>query len=362
MAAPRRVINAAGKLTALGGSAQSAAVAAAQAEAARHHVDLAELRRHAGESIAALTGAEAACVTTGAAAGIAIAVAALATGGAPSLVRMLPATAKPCPILLQAGHAVNFGASVEQMIRIGGGTPVIVGDANSVPEALLAEMVVRSGPAGLLYVQSHHSVQDNMVSLPACVRLCREAGVPVIVDAAAEEDLTRYVAAGADLVIYSGGKAFGGPTAGFICGRANLVQACEAQGTGIARTMKVGKESIAGLLAALTEYTTRDEAARDRTLRARNTRICDALAATDVYALRLVPDEAGRAFERVAVAPHAARFDIRDLVRFLVSGEPSVRTRNHHLDQGYTLIDPRELQDTDCDVIVARLLAFAATL
>ena len=71
------VINAAGKLTALGGTAQTEAVAAAQANAARSHVDVSELRAVAGQRIAKLTGAEAACVTPGAAAGLAISVAAV---------------------------------------------------------------------------------------------------------------------------------------------------------------------------------------------------------------------------------------------------------------------------------------------
>ena len=78
-----QVINAAGKLTALGGSAQSDTVASALADAARTHLDLAAYRAAAGARIAELTGAEAACVTSGAAAGVAISVAALLTGTDP---------------------------------------------------------------------------------------------------------------------------------------------------------------------------------------------------------------------------------------------------------------------------------------
>ena len=86
------IINAAGKLTALGGSAQSAAVARVQSEAAGQHVDLAQLRGLAGEKIAAITGAEAACITTGAAAGMAISIAALITGNNLNKVQQLPYT------------------------------------------------------------------------------------------------------------------------------------------------------------------------------------------------------------------------------------------------------------------------------
>src|SRR5437762_781743 len=75
-------------------------------------------------------------------------------------------------------------------------------------------------PAAVLFVQSHHAVQSGMLALAPVVALARERGVPVLVDAAAEEDLRRYVAAGVDLVAYSGGKAFAGPTSGFVAGRA----------------------------------------------------------------------------------------------------------------------------------------------
>ncbi|HKI74616.1 MAG TPA: hypothetical protein VJ998_08230, partial [Pseudomonadales bacterium] len=105
------VINAAGKLTALGGSAQSEAVAAAQASAARQHVDLARLREAASQKIAAYTGAEAACITSGAAAGIVISVAAVLTGTSIEKVSRLPQVDADNRILLQAGHAVNFGAT-----------------------------------------------------------------------------------------------------------------------------------------------------------------------------------------------------------------------------------------------------------
>ena len=110
------VINAAGKLTALGGSAQSAAVAQAQAAAARAHVDLAALRLAAGKRIAAATGAEAACVTSGAAAGLAISVAAVLTGKDLRRVRRLPEVEGPNAVFLRAGHDVEYGARGSRMV------------------------------------------------------------------------------------------------------------------------------------------------------------------------------------------------------------------------------------------------------
>jgi len=354
-----RIINAAGKLTALGGSAQSDPVAMAQANAASKHLDLAALRQAAGDHIASLTGAEAACITTGAAAGIAISIAALISGNNLRKVQQLPYSEDDHHIILQAGHAVNFGASIEQMIRLGGGLPWVIGDTNSVSERLLAETLeTATDNCGFLYVKSHHCVQENMVPLDRCIALCHEANIPVIVDAAAEEDLEFYIASGADLVTYSGGKAFSGPTVGFIAGRKDLIDSCELQFRGIARTMKVGKEQIFGLLKALEEYQALDTEVRGLELEKQNDVIVSALDSISHYQAFLKPDEAGRGFDRVAISAADDGFPIRDLVRFLSEGEPGIRTRNHHLDQGYLLIDPRELLAGDSGIIIKRLQQF----
>lgn len=354
------VINAAGKLTALGGSAQRKEVAEAQALAAQRHVDIEELRRRAGEIIAEITGAEAASITTGAAAGVAISVAAVITGTDIAKVHRLPDVAGLANrVLLQAGHAVNFGAPVEQMIRLGGGRPEILGSVNSVPEVLLASALEDDGVAALLFVQSHHCVQEHMVELPRCIELCHGHGVPVLVDAAAEEDLRKYVALGVDLVTYSGGKAIAGPTAGFIAGKRELVAACELQTRGIARTMKVGKEGIAGLLTAVEGYARRDPTADAERCARVNQRLLDALAPfTGKADATLRGDEAGRAIERVAVCARDESFDVRRLVAFLREGNPSIRTRNHHLDAGIVLFDPREVSEQQADVVAERLATF----
>ncbi len=354
-----QVINAAGKLTALGGSAQSEAVAAEQARWARRHVDLAELRRTAGRRLALWCGADAGCVTSGAAAGVAISVAAIVAGTNRYRIQQLPASDTPHRVALQAGHAVNYGATVEQLIRLGGATPFVIGSVNSVTEGLLADALDTERVSAFLYVKSHHTQQENMVSLESVVRICHARRIPVIVDAAAEEDLERFIDADADLVTYSGGKAFGGPTSGFIVGRKALIEACEAQFQGIARTMKVGKEQITALLVAMEAYTSADPAERARLLGARNERLINRCGEQKLLELSLKPDEAGRPFERVAV--RLRRGDIRKLVQFLVDGNPSIRTRNHHLDKGELLIDPREIQDEDVDTIADRLNEFART-
>lgn len=307
------------------------------------HVDLGDLRRAAGARIAAATGAEAACVTSGAASGIAIAVAAVLTGTDLARVRRVPDLDGPRDILLQRGHDVDFGAEVTQMIRLGGGRPVVFGTVERVTETDLSG-ALSAATAAVVYVQSHHCVQAGRLPLAALVG----RGVPVVVDAAAEPDLRAWSDAGADLVTYSGGKAIGGPTCGFVAGKRALIEACEAQQRGVARAMKVGKEQVMGLLAAL------DRPAID----GRADEVLEGLRAglADCADVTVVPDRAGRAIRRVALHLPPAR--LRALVGFPHDGDPSIRTRNHEVASGRVLFDPRELKPEHVPLIVSRVRAF----
>jgi L-seryl-tRNA(Ser) seleniumtransferase/D-glucosaminate-6-phosphate ammonia-lyase len=349
------VINAAGKMTALGGTAQADEIAEAQATAARKHVDIEMLRKRAGELIAQHTGASAASVTTGAAAGIAISVAACITGSdLERVVRLPDSDGWARRVLLQTGHDVNFGAAVTQMICLGGGR------AHVVAPSLLEESLRARDVVALLFVQSHHSAQTNIVPLDVCIAACHRRQVPVIVDAAAEEDLTHYVAAGADLVTYSGGKAFGGPTCGFIAGRRDLVDACELQQRGVARAMKVGKEQIIGLLVALERYVARDDTAEAARRDALVSQILDGLRGVTALRISRKADEARRGIDRVALE-RADGGDVRELAEYLAASAPSIRLRNHHLAAGIALVDPREIDSAQAQRIVERVRAFFQT-
>jgi len=358
----QRVINAAGRMTMLGGVALTEEVAAAMAEAGRAYVRLEDLKNRAGEIIARLTGAEAACLTTGAAAGIVQMVAACVVGDDPLGVEQLPDVAhERREILIQLGHWVGFGAPVAQMVRMGGGRPTPVGLANSVrPEQLALSITAKT--AGYLYVQSHHTVHHGMLSLDTCIQICHERSVPVIVDAAAEEDASLYVRMGVDAVTYSGGKAFGGPTSGFILGRAALIRGCRAQERGIARPMKVGKETIVGLLVAMERYLARDatkvaaEIARQQQL---VNRIASGLRGLPGISVTSRADEAGRAIVRAAIAVDPATGkDAAGLARFLTEGPVAIYPRGHRVDEGFVAIDPRPIDDRDADLIVERVRRF----
>lgn len=356
------VVNAAGRLTALGGAVLDRAVIGAMAEAAGVHVDLAELKQAAGRYCAARCGADAGYVTGGAAAGVVLMTAAVVTRGDAAAIADLPASTPPNRILVQQGHLVDFGAPIAQMVRIGGGVVVPVGATNLTSGAELRARLHEPDVSGILYVQSHHAAQKGTVTLPEVVELARGAGVPVLVDAAAEEDLTRFTRLGADLVAYSGGKALEGPTSGFVVGRRDLIEACAAQESGVGRAMKVGKEAIAGLIAALERYGAGEAAG----IAARRHAITDALRTelegVEGVAVSEEADEAGRDIVRLrlSVTP-AAGMDLPSLVRELRGGTPPIAVRTHHLGEGWVTLDPRPLEPAQVGVIGARIRQILGT-
>lgn len=356
----RPIINASGKMTALGASIVSDEVADALRAGSQDYVDVDELLERSGEVIARATGAEDGCPTTGAAAGIVLSVAAVLTRGSTSLVEAVPQLQGrvPTEIVLQQGHAVHFGASITQMVRLGGGTPVEVGSANLVRREHIEEAI---GPdtAALLHVKSHHAVHKGMQSLETMLEIAHEHELPLLVDAAAEEDLRRYGTSGADLVMLSGAKAIEGPTSGLVCGRADLVAAVRAQYRGVGRPMKVGKEAVLGLCAALEAYDRRRPTGDAQ--RTAMQALCDGLADLPGLACTVVQDEAGRAIfrARIAVNPAVAGLDAAGLAQRLREGTPAIHARDHHAAAGSIAIDPRPLKPGDAEVVQRRVVEIA---
>lgn len=348
------IINASGKMTSLGASAVDSRVAAAAANALQRYFDMDELSDKAGLVLAQAAGAEGGLVTASATAAIVIAIAACVAGEDVARIESLPTSEPPNEVVILRAHVVHFGASIEQMIRLGGGKPVEVGTVNrAVPGQLAAAMTERT--AAVLYVVSHHVNQEGSLPLETVVKEAHRHGVPVIIDAAAEMDLGKYLQAGADLVIYSGQKAIGGPTSGVLVGTETLIRAARAQTAGIGRAMKVSKEAIIGLLAALDAYTHRDEGGERRILSDRAQRLAVLLGTIPGGSVQVVSDET-RPISRVSVylGPEAP-LSAADLVHVLEAGNPSIRTRNHHVAQGTVLFDPRPLQEDDEIVIAKRV-------
>jgi L-seryl-tRNA(Ser) seleniumtransferase len=279
----RPVINAAGTLTRLGGSRMAPEVLDAMREAAGSFVHMDELQERAGAVIAEITGAEAGYVTSGAAAGLALAAAACVAGLDVAAMDQLPdTTGLRYEIVVQRGHRNAYDHAIRmpgiQFVEVGYlGYP---GAGGTMPWQLESAITERTAAVACPILDT-----PGTLSLPEVAEIARTRGIPVIVDAAAalppRANLKRFIAEGADLVVFSGGKAIGGPQAsGILAGRRDLIASVALQHLdmdvrsqtwnrrdligpdgvrgvphqGFGRAMKVGREEIAGLIVALRRF------------------------------------------------------------------------------------------------------------
>ena len=352
-----RVINASGRVTVLGVSTISDKVAKAAVAGGQSYVVVEDLLDKAGEIISRYTGGEDSCPTVCASAAIALSVAGMISKGKKTIMDRLPdSTGLANEIILQKGHVINFNAPIETMLRLGGGVPVEAGCATEVVVEDVEELINEKTVA-LLYVKSHHCVQKGMLDLPTMINIAHRHNLPLMVDAAAEEDFRKYIAMGADLVCYSGAKALEATTSGFVTGKKELISYIKKQYHGVGRAMKVGKEAIMGLLAALEQYENKDKKAEVE----KNVKIVDWLVdeINQIPNLKAqkIQDEAGRAIfrARVFVDPEKAGMTATELEGKLKAGTPTIRCRTEFMSLGSLDFDPRPLVEGDKELIVAKL-------
>jgi L-seryl-tRNA(Ser) seleniumtransferase len=268
----RPVINACGIYTDLGGSRLSPGVLAAMVESNRQFVRMADLLESSGRIIAGRLGAEAARVTPGAAASIALMVAGAIAGGDGAVGERLPDTeGLKRDILLQRNHRYKY----DRQIRLTGARIVLVGDERGTSEGELGGAI---GPdTAAIFLPAHLDGSGRTVPLDRVVAIARRANVPVLVDAAylcwPLESMTALIGSGADAVCFSA-KYFGGPNAGgFIAGRRGMIDAISANNfiryeSGPYRTFgrpfKLDRQTVAAVVTALIEWLDQDHAARWR--------------------------------------------------------------------------------------------------
>jgi D-glucosaminate-6-phosphate ammonia-lyase len=260
------IINCATTYTRLGGSLPPPAVVDAMARSARCFVDLFALQAAAGRHLAQITGNEAAYVSNGAAAGLALAAAACITGDDVAKMAKLPNDLSGLKNEIVV-HRVQRNW-YDFAIRQTGATLVEIGHSmETAPWELDAAITERT--AAVFYFAGDH-LNHNTLPLPQVVEQAHARSVPVVVDAAAQippVSNLRYFTqeCGADLAIFSGGKGLNGPqNSGLVVGRADLIRAMTLNGPPnqrIGRPMKVSKDAIVGLVTAVELALERDETA-----------------------------------------------------------------------------------------------------
>ena len=261
----KKLINAFGTVTSIGGSLLSCEVLSSMNEAANYFVDINELHAKVGNRIADLLGVDAAYVVAGASAGLALVTAACMTGSNMGNIQQLPNTVNmKNEIVVLKAHTIPF---LQAILQTGARIVEIGHNTETYPFEL--SHAINDKTAAVIYFTN---AEKHVGSLPLdeVLEIAHTRGVPVVVEAASElppvSNLTRYLKVGADVAIFSGGKDIRGPQpTGLILGNKDIVRAASLNASphyGIGRSMKVGKEEIVGFLTALERYVKEDFAGR----------------------------------------------------------------------------------------------------
>jgi L-seryl-tRNA(Ser) seleniumtransferase len=270
------IINGVGPATRLGGLALSENVWKAMQESNEKSYRMEELHESAGKFIANLIGAPASLVTAGASAALTLSTAACIAGFDRKMLIDLPfPQTKRVDVLVQRLHQDPY----DHALSAAGARMKPFGDAKETTERQLIESIDENVCA-LLW---RESADKGALDLATCSKIAHERGIPVIVDGALFipplNRLKHYLEQGADFIAISGGKGFRGPhTSGLlVASPANIKIAmlhhldldernatwshqisegefAELPSNGIGRSMKVGREQIFGLVAAIQEY------------------------------------------------------------------------------------------------------------
>jgi L-seryl-tRNA(Ser) seleniumtransferase len=244
-----KIINAAGTYTFLTASIMPPEVVAAVSEAAKHPVRLAELQKAAGEYLARRLQCEAALVSAGAASALTLGTAACLTVANPSAKARMPVDMNGLKneVVVQKTHRYDYDhALLNCGIRF-----VEVETLDQYQSAFNEKTVM---------AHFFNAAVGGQISREDWIRIAHQHGVPCFNDAAADvppiSNLWNYTKMGFDLVTFSGGKGIRGPqNAGLLLGRKDLIAAAEANNNPhsetIGRGMKVAKEQIVGMVAAV---------------------------------------------------------------------------------------------------------------
>ncbi|MDP7014384.1 MAG: aminotransferase class V-fold PLP-dependent enzyme [Pirellulaceae bacterium] len=352
----RPIINAAGTITTLGGSLMPPEVVAAWNAASQSFVRLPELQDRVGERIAKLLDVDAALVTTGAAGGILVGTAAAVTHRDHSLISRLPLPPEMgLEVIRQSSHRECY----DNQVKTCGVKLVDVKTRDDLERAINQRTVMMFS----------YNVQEgeSKISQQDWVEVARRHKIPTLLDAAADtppvDALSKYNKLGYDMVVFSGGKAIRGPQdAGLLLGSKDLIETAKLNTAprcgNIGRGMKVSKEDMVAMWAAVERFVKLDHAAELREWEQRIQTIEDAVAKIPSGKTRRVPPPIAHQVphlvidwdeQQVKVAPDQVK-------QTLAAGEPSIVTaRVHGTGQEGFLISVFMLKPGEANIVAARV-------
>jgi L-seryl-tRNA(Ser) seleniumtransferase len=317
-------INAAGTYTVLSASILPDEVQAAMSLAAQQPVNLNELLDASGEYLAKRLRAEAALVTAGAAAALTLGTAACVTAGnGPAIVGIpVDMTGLKNEVVVQKSHRYEY----DHALRNCGIRFVEVETLDDYERAFTDRTVM---------AHFFNAAEGGQISREDWVSVAHKHGVPCFNDAAADvppiSNLWNYTAMGFDLVTFSGGKGIRGPQCtGLLLGRKDLIQAAKRNNSpnsnSVGRGMKVGKEEIVGLVAAVDWFLSQDDAALEAEFRQRAERIVEQLQDVPGVVTKIfIPPVANHVPHLlITYDPDRIRITGREVMQKLRQGKPRI--------------------------------------
>jgi len=307
----KKVLNAAGTYTMVGGSRMSERTLDAMREAARSHVVIKELQAKAHERLALLTKNEAAFITNGAACALHITGAA-AVGrhyGRPHA-SLSPEQIAKCEIIIHRAHRNPYDWAVKllgtKLVEIGFPNMILPTTSEDL------ELAITENTVAIYYffMLPGGWMPQGALSFEETLKVAERHRIPVIVDAAAQlppvDNLWRITEQGASACLFSGGKDLRGPQAsGLVVGKKNFMEWVERTAFptyGVGRMFKLGREEIVGLLSAVEEYVAMDHDARAAWCEEQIVKMQSAFRESGMISVeRVFPNEAGQPLPQMIV-------------------------------------------------------------
>jgi uncharacterized pyridoxal phosphate-dependent enzyme len=318
-----KIINAAGTYTALTASTMPPPVQAAVARAAKNPVRLADLQKASGEYLAQKLKCEAALVSAGAASALTLGTAACVMLANKCGIRDIPNEVPHLKneVIIQKGHRYGY----DQAILCCGVRFVEVETIQQYEAAFNDKTVM---------AHFYNASETGDISREDWIRVAKDHGIPTFNDAAADvppiSNLWNYTQMGFDLVTFSGGKGIRGPqNAGLLLGKRDLMVAAAKNNNpfdGVGRGMKVAKEQIVGMVAAVDWFLTQSDAGFEAEFRRRADRIAAQLK--DIPTLKsevVIPPLANHVPHLLLrYDPDKVKIRARDVMAELRQGTPSI--------------------------------------